>query len=221
MTQNSRNWLIAGIVIVILAIVAYLFMQRPTVTPSEEETIASSTDTGATSTATTNGGYTAVSLPLSQAPDAGRALLITADVRDEDRAAMQQQFSAALNTLKANPTDFNAWVAIASLRKTAGDYQGAITDWEYIGQLYPDNKVTFASEANVDFYYLKNYPKASTAYQAAIKNDPKQIYLYSDFYELVKVYPQARVAFTTALDQGIAANPNDPTLAQLKSQLSQ
>jgi hypothetical protein len=222
MTQNSRTWIIVGIIIVILAVAAYLFVQRPVSSPSEEMT-ATSTDTTIVSSSTdaaTTAGYTVAPVETSQVRQP-KPLLITADLGEQERAAMQQQFSAALDTLKATPTDFNAWTAVASLRKAAGDYAGSVDDLAYIGKLYPTNKVSFASEANVYLYYLKNYPKASAAYQAAIKNDPKQIYLYSDFYELVKVYPQARATFAATLDQGIAANPTDPTLAEFKSQLSQ
>ena len=224
MTHQTRNILIGLVIVIIVLILGYFaWQERGTSIPATAtSTAATSTDISAniSSTTTSGPGYTIkpVTGPSITAPSTATPLVFSASVSVDERATLQSQFAQAQATLKASPTDFNAWVALGGLRKEAGDYAGAAIDWQYVSALYPTNVVSFANLADLYTNFLPDYPKAAAAYKQAIKNDPKRADLYMSLFSLyTNQYPQSAATAEAVLQQGIAANPN---AADLKAALA-
>jgi tetratricopeptide (TPR) repeat protein len=205
---------IVVVVLLIIGILALRNYRNPQPAEGNTPTSVQATTTVATSTAP-EAGYTVTPVIAPKRPNASAALSFMASVSESQRSSMQNQFIQIQDALKTSPNDFNAWIALGGLRKTAGDYAGAATDWEYVSKIYPTNVVSFANLADLYSHYAPNDSKAASAYAQAIKNNPRQIYLYDDFYQLYSGYPAAGTSLATALKTGIKANPKESHLQVL------
>jgi len=222
-TRTTLIILIAVLVIVIAGIA--LFAHRRTGgTTVATSTAATTTNAAASSTAAstssaaaiTGSGYTVTPVSAPEGPDPAAPLSFSADIDAAAQASMRATFAADQNSLALNPLDFNAWISIGGLRKTAGDYAGAAADWEYMSTLYPKNPISYANLADLYANYSHNYPKAADDYLKAIQNDPAQLYLYDDFYQLWHdKYPASGASLEAALKAGIKANPSATHLQDL------
>jgi len=231
--QDKRNEIIAIIIIgaIILIGIAYFFSKSLS-TPTTPSNTASSTPINTTSSssassitvtsASSSSGYTIHLITAGKAPVAPsfKTPLTFSDpsVTADEQVSMQAQFAQVQTTLAANDQDFNSWIELGDLRKEAGDYTGAAADWQYVSALYSSNVVSNANLADLYTNYLHEYPQAAAAYKAAIANDPTQVYLYDDLFQLyTNQYPQPTATIVALLKQGLAANPN---AAELKADLA-
>ena len=222
--QDRRNEIIAIIIIAAIVLIGIIYFFSHISSSNTLSNIASSTATGATTTSATSSttsitvasvssttGYTIKIVPVGKAPaapDYKASLACSAGIAADVCSSTQAQFSVAQAAIKTNPTDFNAWIALGVYREEAGDYVGAAVDWQYMSALYPNNIVSNANLADLYTNYLKDYPKAAAAYKAAIANNPTQVYLYQDLFQLYTVqYPQTSTIVVSILKQGITTNP--------------
>lgn len=232
MTTHNRNTLIVGAIVIVLLILGFFaWQQRAATNASAPAATSSATTTGATSTTPTvivspNGqitapaGYTINPVYATSsgvvAPNYKAPLTFSSDVSVDEQTQLQNEFSQVEAAIAASPKDFNSWIQLGIIRKEAGDYQGAAADWQYMSALYPTNLVSNANLADLYTNFLPNYPKAAAAYQAQIKNDPTDIYIYIDLYQLYTAqYPQSSAVITAMLKQGLAANPGNAQLEAL------
>jgi tetratricopeptide (TPR) repeat protein len=121
---------------------------------------------------------------------------------------LQAQVVAIAGQLAKTPEDFGEWIGLGGIRKSAGDYQGAIAVWHYVTILYPNDSTAFINLADLYANYLKDYSKANTNYQAAIKINPALPDVYRNLFALYTTtsYKPSATAAEDILKSGIAAN---------------
>lgn len=224
--MNSTNRIALGIfAIIVIALAAFLIIHtRRSGTPQGAATSTTATSSASTANGTggSNGapasgqGYTITPVSVPKGPDPAAPLVFSASIDAATRASMQKQFTAIQAAFAKDPFDFNAWIALGNLRKSAGDSQGAIADWKYMNTMYPANVISYANLADIYVNTLHDYPKAADSYQHALVNDPKQTYLYDNFYQLyADEYPAAGASLEAALKTGIKTDPNNAHLQLL------
>jgi tetratricopeptide (TPR) repeat protein len=219
--MTSKHIGIGIVILVVLGVLGYLVVRerQGNVPPS---TATSTTPITISTTTRSSPGYTVkvFSSPATKAtaPDYTAPLSCASSVPAEVCASDESQLVQAQATIKADPTDFNAWIALGDARDQAGDYTGAEADWQYMSALYPTNTVSFANLGDLYQNYLHEYPRAVAAYKQEIINDPKLPYIYMNMYQLYAgEYPQSSSVITALLQKGIAANP---TATELQATLS-
>jgi tetratricopeptide (TPR) repeat protein len=224
MTQTTRTTLITLAVIIVVLLLGYFaWKERSSSAPAPTTTTSNATTTTATSTtvsasSTNTGKYTIKLVPSIKAPDYKAPLVFSKGITADQQAALQTQYATAVAAITKNPDDFNAWIMLGYVRKEAGDYEGAATDWQYMSDLAPSNPISFADLADLYTNFLPNYPKAAAAYKQEIKNNPTATYIYQDLYTLyTNQYPQSPAVIEAMLQAGITANPS---AADLKATLA-
>ncbi|HUO56367.1 MAG TPA: hypothetical protein VMU27_02965 [Candidatus Paceibacterota bacterium] len=232
MSTHDRNSIIVGTIIIAIIFIGFFAWEERESSNASVPTATIATSTEASSTAnifissngeaSTSSDYTIKQIPIGGkspiAPNYQAPLVFPNTISADERSQMQSQFADIESTLSTTPQDFNAWIALGDLREEVGDYEGALSDWQYMSELYPTNIVSNANLADLYTNYLPNYPKAAAAYQAQIKNYPTDVYIYVDLYDLyTNQYPQSTSTIVTLLKQGLLANPGN---AQLQSLLA-
>jgi len=167
------------------------------------------------------GNATITEEEVVQAPDFTRPLSFGAGMDTDIRTLLQRKFDDLQAVLKENPLSFNAWVEIGTLRKTTGDYAGAAEDWHYIAKVYPNSTVPFDNLGDLYMNFIKNYPQAEENFKASIAFSPGNIHAYQQLFSLYTIYGYKADTSAAAdlIAKGLAANPGNETLLQLKQQL--
>lgn len=211
---------VAVIVLIILANLAW---------NEHESTATPSTATSTAATSTTNliinpasstqevGGYTITEVPVGSASGVKesdyKAALVFSGVPADQQAALQTQFNAAVAAITADPGNMNNWIQLGDVRKEAGDYQGAATDWTYVSEAAPSNIISFANLGDLYTNFLPDYPLAVQNFKQEIKNDPQDPYIYDDLYQIYNDQdPQPKATIVAMLQAGLTANPGNSTL---------
>jgi tetratricopeptide (TPR) repeat protein len=223
MNMPNRDLLIGMVVIVVIVLGYFAWEERGSSVSPAISPIASSTaitvSASTTAPSSSGPGYTIKPVTAPTAPDYAAPLVFTIMLPDDQKASLQSEYATDVAALKKNNIDFNMWIDLGDTRKEAGDYMDAAADWQYASVLYPANIVSYANLGDLYTNFLHNYPKAVVAYKQAIKNDPSQIYLYEDLYQLYTTqYPQPASVIEAMLQAGIAANPK---AIELQTTLSQ
>jgi tetratricopeptide (TPR) repeat protein len=223
MNSYSRTQLLFGslVAVVIILGVGYVFWQGAH-KPGFHEQRAATTTAGTTTMqvspttmiVTTPGGssYTITQIPISNPPAAPAykgAVPCPSDMSGEQCASIQSQDAAIVGKLNASRTDFAAWIDLGMLRETTGDYQGAVTAWNYVAAIYPTNPAAFANLGDLYTNFTHDYAKADASYLAAIKDDPSDTSFYKNLFTLYTTtsYTPGATAAEDILKKGIAANP--------------
>jgi tetratricopeptide (TPR) repeat protein len=157
-----------------------------------------------------------------QPPSLTESIKIDAKLAPEVQAALRTKEEALLKELKAEPKRVDLWLQLGVYRKMAGDYAGAKEAWQYVADTAPASAgyVAYGNLGNLYMDFLKDYPKAEASYKAAIKIKPDAIDYYRQLYMLyTSVYKTNTTAAADILAQGLKANPNNPDLLRLQSEL--
>jgi tetratricopeptide (TPR) repeat protein len=220
---QSRNHIIAGVlaIIVIIALASYTYTRR-SASKSTEQSATSSAITTTTDGVTVSGGTVTVTSQSSSpvAPDYKKQLTFKADLSDDVRSALQRQFDMTVAVLDNDKLSFRSWVNLATMRQTTGDYKGAEVVLTYVSKIYPKSTVPFDNLGWLYLDFLKDYPKAESAFKQAIKNDAHDINAYQQLVSLYTIYGYKDVAAARdLLKQGLAANPGSQALLDIQTQL--
>lgn len=97
---------------------------------------------------------------------------------------LQQLKDAQAAVVKFNFDNLQAVNDVARLKKALGDFEGAITAWEYANLSSPKNSLSFSNLAALYHYDLKEYDKAETNYLISISNDPDDINTIRNLFEM-------------------------------------
>jgi len=213
MNTQNKNILIGIVVLIIVVLLGYFAWKERGTNGSTVAATSTVSTTTVTVASSTSSGYTItpVALPTSGtpvAPNFKAPLVFSSSVSASDQASLQSEFAQAQAAIASNPVDLDAIIALGNVRKEAGDYAGAAADWQYVSEMSPTNPVSFANLADLYTNFLPDYPKAAAAYKQQIANDPTDIYIYEDLFQLYTIkYPQGSSDPSVILKQGIAANP--------------
>jgi tetratricopeptide (TPR) repeat protein len=152
---------------------------------------ATSTGTAATSTATTtlvdlgNGQYLHVpagatvteqdvTVHSAPTPPAMPALAFSADLNADAKQALQIQWNTLTSQLKTAPTRTDLHLELGTTYKIAGQYDAAISQWNYVGKYGPStiNYVAYGNLGDLYLNFLHDYVKAAASYKLALKGAP-------------------------------------------------
>lgn len=214
--SKKHIFLIFGIVaMVVLAAIWYWFR---TVTPAPAENIVSNTENNATSSieaGNTNQGLVVTPRPAYQGEPVGT--LKEEDIGDGFPESYKAKLRAELQDLAkkvaSDTAGFDDWMRIGVIKKVFRDFVGARDAWEYAGTVYTLNALPFYNLGDLYGSYIKDYPKAESAFQRAIKLDPKKSGFYTAFAELYRYFYVAKKDLVIpTIESGLKALPNDPNL---------
>lgn len=146
--------------------------------------------------------------------------VVTADTLQADlRNQLISQIKETSATLKNNTGYFDGWIMLGSLRKMAGDYEGARDAWEYASAISPSNYVSFGNLGDLYQYYLKDYPRAEKNMLTSVKNKVDNIAGYRNLYNLyTQSYKKKISEAPKILLLGLSKNPNNLDLIVLLAQ---
>jgi len=126
------------------------------------------------------------------------------------------QYDAALEQVKKVNFDTLQGVnQIAQIKKSLGDYDGAIKAWQYANAIRPKNSLSFSNLASLYQYDLHEFDKAETQYQISIANDPGDISTIRNFYELYFYDLKDNSKAESLLLDSIKKNPDNADLLSL------
>ncbi len=151
------------------------------------------------------------------------ALMIISDtLSPEVQKILRNKEAEVIAQLKATPNRSDLWLDLGIYRKIAMDYKGAEEVWSYIAVAgsVETNYIAYGNLGDLYMNFLKNYPKAESSYKSAIALKPDVIDYYRNLYTLYRyAYKTDTTSASDILTQGLKANPSNPDLLQLQSQL--
>lgn len=159
------------------------------------------------------GSYTIEAMPqveLPKPPRIQRPLTFTGDLSDEQKVAIQASANELQQKVFANPQDAGAWTSLGTVRKIAGDFEGAKQAWEYVTKLAPNNATPLYNLADLYMNFLKDYPKAESMYKKVIGINPTDTNAYRNLFEIYTgtSYIPTATAAQEILKKGIVAVPD-------------
>ncbi|MGC9602283.1 MAG: tetratricopeptide repeat protein [Minisyncoccia bacterium] len=229
MQNKNFLWLGIGIVVAIALAASFFFLGphsalAPTQNPSTQTGSTTATSLGnGVSVGTTNGNVTVTEMPLSsgiQAPNLDYTVAYSSSLPSDAVSALKTQIATLASELKKDPSQSDNWLQLAIDYKIAGDYDAAAAVWIYLTKVAPTSYIAYGDLGDLYMNFQINYPKAEANYLQAIALDPHVIDYYRDLYTLyTSFYKTNTTAAADIVTQGLKANPNNPDLLKLQSQL--
>jgi len=217
MNESTIYRIAAGIVLAIVLIGGvFIFWHRSgqagdaaTTTPSSATPSEGTSDTHTTNGVTGTGNFTVSGVDSIDVPDFRAPITYSADLSADAKAIIQKNVATLQATLQKNSLDLKAWLDLGAMRKMAGDFAGAETDWKFVTQASPKNTAAFWNLGDLYMNFLKNYPKAESAFKSVIAIEPTNTQAYQALFQLyTDLYKQGTGAAESILKQAIAANPD-------------
>jgi len=208
-TSATRMYLAIALLVALVIGAVALTHHSSTEQSSTSNTPTEATTSAMATTTTNTDTLTITAQPSAHAPKATTPLVFSAQVSPQVQASIKKSFEAAQASIAKNPLDLESWIALGVARKQAGDYQGAILDWQYVSAASPSNVVSFHNLGDLYQNYLHDYPKAVAAFKQAIVNNPKDIDAYKALFTIYTSasYQAPQGAAEAILKEGIAKNP--------------
>ena len=215
MQTNSKNIIVSALSVVLL-VAAVFFVYKDSRGGKTDQFTVSQISTSTELKIDTNKDKSAALAPAI--PDLNR-LVIAGSVSADLRNQITVQIKETSDILKNNPQFFDGWISLGSLRKIAGDYEGAKEAWEYVSAISPLNHVSFGNLGDLYHYYLKDYPRAEKNLLTAVKNNPNSIVGYRNLYNLyTESYKEKISEAPKVLESGLKSNPENYDLLILLGQ---
>ena len=216
MENQKKIYIVIGIVVLVL--VAALFVWQRTGSAAGPMTIVPIATTSNVTvqkqgdiTASGRGNYTItkISSTPSSIPDFKASVVFSLDISADVRAVLNARLAATQAEIGKDTNDFNTWITLGGLYKMGGDYQHALTMWNYASLTWPKNSVSFANLGDLYMNFLHDYSKANSNYLTDVKNSPGSIESYVDLFNLYTSgkYTPSAMAAEDILKKGIQANP--------------
>ena len=220
-SNNQYNNVVIIVSLLALVLLGAFLVLRPnhggndtsvTATSTVSSTTVASTNTQGSSTGGVvgTGHYTVKILgTVPAAPDFKSSLVCASSINTSQCAQLQSQAAAMSAQLTKTPEDWSLWLGLGIARKTAGDYQGAISAWHYLTVLYPTDATAFSNLGDLYLNYLKDYSASVSNYKIAIKNNPTNLDAYKNIFQVytTTTYTGGVGAAADILKQGIMSNP--------------
>src|SRR3989344_1582590 len=137
------------------------------------------------------------------------------DLTEEQIASLKERFDKVKEFLAKTPDHMGGWMEVGLIRKGLCDYQGAADVWTYVGEIRPENSLSFANLGDLYTHFLVDYPKAEAAYLRAIENEKHDVNYFRNFFELYYYYTEKKHLAEKVLLDGLNYNPNSQDLMTL------
>jgi len=129
-------------------------------------------------------------------------------VTPELRVTFQQNADKIAAEIVKTPNDMRLWINLGTVRRTAGDYEGARLVWAFVAAVAPSNAAAFFNLGNLYGTDLKQYENAEINYKKAIQLLPTDTNPYRSLFEIYStVYKTGTAAAENILKDGIKSNP--------------
>lgn len=137
-------------------------------------------------------------------PSLDRTPVYPADFPAAGKEIYEKNIKALTETLKQDPTNYEAWLDMAIYYRMVGDHPGAIEIWEYLRKLYLEDGVSRHNLGEYYFHEKKDYAKAEEYYRESIAVAGVLESNYTDMYEMYRyAYKQDTSAAIDILKEGI------------------
>lgn len=238
MTQTQRIYgIFAGIGIVILALIAWYFIDaKKAIAPEPQDQTSTTTQVANTSTTTANSKPSSPTISgvtvdatspsgtvqpvnikdLPKAPSLQHEVVFDVSLSPDVKKILQNRIAADVDGLKKIPYSLEYWIDLGINYKQAGDYQAAKDAWTYAGLISPGNTVSFTDLGNLEQYYLHDYVNAEKNFLKVIANDKNYVLGYLNLSDLYRLsYETNTTKSVDVLKQGLTVIPNniDMTIA--------
>lgn len=214
--------IVAAVVLSIILVAAAFFSFAPrggegplasTTTPQLSTTTPAIKGTHTVNGVTGTGNFSVSLSPTIDIPDFRAPVAYGADLSADVKAIIERKVADLQTQLQKNSLDLTAWLNLGAMKKMAGDFKGAETDWKFVTQASPKNTAAFWNLGDLYMNFLKNYPKAESAFKSVIAIEPANTQAYQALFQLyTDLYKRGTGAAETILKQGIAANPDSVDL---------
>lgn len=225
-TKNKK--ILSGIFIVLVLAVAFYFMynkNKKSITVNSDA--VSTTTVGGTNTKVLGSGdYTITQVPIENkkrvpAPDLNRVVVFgkTVNLTEEVKKIVTDKITTLQSDLKKDNTNLNNWLSLGLYQKMAGDYEGAVITWKYVGEVANKDFISFGNLGDLYGYYLHDNAMAEMYYKKAIANAPTQSYLYVQLAMLYKdVFNDLDKARAVIVD-GLKKLPDNQSLIETRDNM--
>jgi len=236
MNSQKRNSIIGVLVLVLIIGLSVVFYESKgktdTGVPSQVGTTTDTTVDIATTTIVDLGGGVTTTVPKGYTveivkgsgvpqpiPSLTRTVIVASAVDTRVKTVIEAKVPELQAVLKKDPTKFDYWIDLGMYFKVAGDYTGAKLYWDYAGKLAPTDYISFGNLGNMYAYQLKDIAKAEIYYNQAIKNGPKQAYIYVQFAQMYIDFGNNKQKALAIIDRGLNSVPGDKSLLEFKTRL--
>ncbi|MDD5547580.1 MAG: hypothetical protein PHN74_01605 [Candidatus Pacebacteria bacterium] len=134
------------------------------------------------------------------------------DVSEADKQRYTKKINEIKESIRKNFDYDLVWLDLGNYLKAAGDYNGAIEAFNFVGKIRPESYVCFHNLGDLYGFYLKNYPKAEESFLKAIKNEPASADSYVLLTQVYYSYEAGKAKIEPLLLKGIKSNPTNASL---------
>ncbi|MDX9893217.1 MAG: tetratricopeptide repeat protein [Patescibacteria group bacterium] len=147
--------------------------------------------------------------------------VVRTDLSEDQISQYRQEFDRLLGLLDESPDDFYVLLQLGRVKKDVGDYHGAEAIWIRVGEISPQNSVSFGNLADLYTNFMFDKDKALAAYRTAVANsanEPINLPFYRNFYDFYRYSLNDMEGAKQVLLEAIANNPLSSELHVLLAQ---
>lgn len=228
MEDSKKNKIFIGLMVVFFIIFGFYLLNKTIKNNGVkiEDKIATTTDDHIVLN-TDKKNYTITQIPTKNTnqtivPSLNRKVIFgdSVNLTQEVRMMVTDKIVSLQSELTKDKTNLNNWVSLGLYQKMAGDYEGAVISWKYVGQVANKDFVSFGNLGDLYGYYLHDNGLAETYYKKAIENGPTQSYLYVQLAMLYKDVFSDMMKARAIIEEGLRRIPNNPSLIEVKNRLN-
>ncbi len=147
-------------------------------------------------------------LPARQ-PSLDRPYTITIEMPESARTALEGNAKDLTAKLQSDPSDLDAWLGLAMVRKMAGDFEGAEQIWKYVASVggESDKAISYGNLGDLYMNFYKKPEQAERYINKAIALKPNFPKYYLDQHRLYTYFIVDEVKAEQALLTGIEKTP--------------
>ncbi|MCW9054865.1 MAG: hypothetical protein OQJ98_02705 [Candidatus Pacebacteria bacterium] len=142
-------------------------------------------------------------------PPLDRTVAFSSTLPQDARTALETNIAKLVGQLEDDSENYGAWLDLALMYKTSGDYEGAVEIWEYIAQVVPGESVSYHNLGNYYHHEVEDFVTAESYFKQAIERNPGQSIHYQALFELYRYsYKTDTNLAEETLKEGISAVGN-------------
>lgn len=144
---------------------------------------------------------------------------------DQAREKYFERFTTATNVLRNDPVNFNAWLELGKVHKNMNAFEKARDAWVHLGEISPENSISFGNVGDLYAWFLFEPAKGETAYLTALENEPDEINFRRNLAEIYAklLYadnvPLQKEKIIPLLEEGTKAASSDVEKAEMAALL--
>ena len=136
--------------------------------------------------------------------------IITTEIPEDRKVQYEDEFKETLQTIMEHPDSFLAWMNLATIKNTFGDYEGAEKAWLYATEISPNQGRSLMNLGDLYWNKLQNFPRAEWAYLTSLDREPVNTRAYRDLASMYQFsYTEKKDKAIDILLWGAENNPDD------------